>query len=399
MTTTTLIIDDDSFSLELLASQLEALGCEGVVACDRAEAGLALLESPASEVNLVFCDLQMPGIDGVEFVRHLGRIGYEGSLVLVSGEEGRLLQTVHKLALAHDIHMLGILSKPVATGELRQLLSGHSRRSSLPVRTLYASHVPEELSHSIADGELLNHYQPKVDLATGALIGVEALVRWDHPHAGLVQPDQFITLAEEHGLIDALTSAVLASAMRQSRQWHDTGLDLQMAVNVSMDNLARLDFPDEVAHLAGAAGVALGRVTLEVTESRLMTKDRRAPLDVLTRLRLKRVSLSIDDFGTGHSSLVQLRDIPFDELKLDRSFVNGAATDPALRAIVESTLAMARQLGIKSVAEGVEDRDDWDFLRANGCDIAQGYFIGRPMPGSEMPGWFERWERRRPELM
>ena len=177
----------------------------------------------------------------------------------------------------------------------------------------------------------------------------------------------------------------------------NAGLEIPVAINVSMDNLAALDFPDVVARLANEAGVGLNTVVLEVTESRLM-KDARGPLEILTRLRLKRIGLSIDDFGTGHSSLAQLRDIPFDELKLDRSFVGGAARDPALRAIIESTLVMAHQLDMKVVAEGVEDRCDWDFLRGLGCDVAQGYFIGRPMPATELPAWRAGWETRRCEL-
>ena len=253
------------------------------------------------------------------------------------------------------------------------------------------------MKRAITGGELVNHYQPKVELATGALVGVEALVRWQHPQAGLVFPDQFIAMAEAHDLIDELTHAVLSAALRQEHLWQDAGLDIQVAVNISMDNLAALEFPDLVSQWAHEAGVDLSNVVLEVTESRLM-KDVRAPLDILTRLRLKRVGLSIDDFGTGHSSLAQLRDIPFDELKLDRSFISGAAEDSALRAIVEATLAMARQLGMRSVAEGLETRADWDFLRALGCDVAQGYFIARPMPGSDVRGWRSGWEQRRSEL-
>ena len=345
----------------------------------------------------MFCDLQMPDIDGVEFVRHLARLGYRGGLVLVSGEDGRILQTVRKLAAAHGIHMLAALAKPVSPEQLRQVLAANaSRRAAVP-RAARPLQAPEELRRAIAGGELVNHYQPKVELATGALVGVEALVRWQHPRAGLVFPDQFIAVAEEHGLIDALTHAVLTAALHQARLWKDAGLELQVAVNISMDNLAALDFPDVVAQLASEAGVALSNVVLEVTESRLM-KDLHAPLDILTRLRLKRISLSIDVFGTGHSSLAQLRDIPFDELNLDRGFVNGAAGDASLRAIVEGTLAMARHLGMKSVAEGVEERVDWDFLRTLGCDVAQGYFIARPMPGGDLPGWRAGWELRRGEL-
>lgn len=389
----TLLIDDDPFALKLLAHQLALQGRQDVTLCEQAQQALDLLESQVDAINLVFCDLQMPEIDGVEFVRHLARIGYRGSLVLVSGEDGRVLQTVQRLAQAHEVHMLGILGKPVLPEALRQLLARHSSRRAVLPGAPRRRFPPEELRQAIAGGQLVNHYQPKVELASGRVVGVEALVRWAHPQAGLVPPDQFIGIAEEQGLIDALTHRVLADALAQARRWQDQGLDLRMAVNVSMDNLAALDFPDVVARLAQEAGVPPTQLTLEVTESRLM-KDVRAPLDILTRLRLKRIGLSIDDFGTGHSSLAQLRDIPFDELKLDRSFVNGAGQDASLRAIVQATLAMARQLGMQSVGEGVEDQADWDCLRSLGCDVAQGYFIARPMHGAALNAWLTDWAPR-----
>ena len=395
---TTLLIDDDPFALTLLSRQLNELGCTGLTLCERAQDALALLEAGEQRIELVFCDLQMPDMDGVQFVRHLARIGYRGSLVLVSGEDARVLQTVHRLAQAHQIHMLGAVSKPVSPAHLARLLAAHAARGSDVARTAARPQPPDELQAALANGEMLNHYQPKVAFASGALVGVEALVRWQHPRHGLLYPDHFVSTAEEHTLIDGLTRVVLGNALRQARTWQGQGLDLQVSVNVSMDNLAALDFPDVVAQLAHDAGVALPNLVLEVTESRLM-KDVRAPLDILTRLRLKRIGLSIDDFGTGHSSLAQLRDIPFDELKLDRSFVHGAAADTSLAAIVEGTLAMARHLGIKTVAEGVEDRADWDFMRTLGCDLAQGYFVARPMPGNELPHWQTGWEQRRAALM
>jgi EAL domain-containing protein (putative c-di-GMP-specific phosphodiesterase class I)/ActR/RegA family two-component response regulator len=394
----TLLIDDDPFALKLLARQLAQLGRNDVCQCEHAQDALLLLEAGSHAIDLVFCDLQMPGIDGVQFVRHLAHIGYRGSLVLVSGEDTRILQSVSRLVQAHQIHLLGAVAKPVPPERLGELLASHASRAGAVARVAVPPQTAAALGRAIAGGELVNHYQPKVALSTGALVGVEALVRWQHPQAGLIHPDGFIGIAEEHALIDALTRTVLTMALQQARCWQDSGLALQVSVNVSMDNLAALDFPDLVAQLAQEAGVALPLLVLEVTESRLM-KDQRAPLDILTRLRLKRIGLSIDDFGTGHSSLAQLRDVPFDELKLDRSFVHGAAADPALAAIVEGTLAMACQLGIKTVAEGVEDRTDWDFMRRLGCDLAQGYFVARPMPGADLPGWHAAWETRRQALL
>jgi EAL domain-containing protein (putative c-di-GMP-specific phosphodiesterase class I) len=239
----------------------------------------------------------------------------------------------------------------------------------------------------------VNYYQPKVAVADGRVVGVETLVRWRHPVDGLVMPDQFIGVAEAHGLIDALTRVVLTEALAQTRVWRDAGRDLRVAVNLSMDNLKTLDFADFIGDQAAMQGVSPSHVVLEVTESRLMG-DLRTPLDILTRLRLKRFRLSIDDFGTGHSSLSQLRDLPFHELKIDRSFVHRAWGNDTLSAIFNASLQLAHQLGMEVVAEGVEDRDDWNFLRRSGCDLAQGYFIGRPMPAAELPAWIDSWQHR-----
>jgi EAL domain-containing protein (putative c-di-GMP-specific phosphodiesterase class I) len=167
---------------------------------------------------------------------------------------------------------------------------------------------------------------------------------------------------------------------------------LQMSVNLSMDNLAALDFVDMVVGMSTQSGVAPQMMMLEVTETRLMS-DIRIPLEILTRLRLKRFRLSIDDFGIGNSSLAQLRDIPFDELKIDQSFVHGACSNEKLWAMFDSCLSLAKQLGLEVVAEGVEDQADWDFVRNRGCDIAQGYFIAKPMPGAELPEWIRTWDQ------
>jgi len=392
-----LLIDDEAFMLKLLAHQLAKLGFTQTQACDGGQAALALLATGAP-VDLIFCDLQMPGMDGVEFIRHLvQRVGYQGALVLVSGEDQRILQSAERLAQAHRLNVLGVLAKPVAPEQLRRVLDAFGAGAAAAPRGADKTYGASELRRAIEEGELVNYYQPKVAVASGAVAGVETLVRWRHPRDGLVQPDQFIATAEQHGLIDALTRGVLDGALRQARLWRDAGLHLHVAVNVSMDNLGAVGFPDLVTEAAARAGVPLTDLVLELTESRLMT-DRLAPLDILTRLRLKRIGLSIDDFGTGHSSLAQLRDIPFDELKIDRGFIHGAGADPSLKAIVGASCALARQLGMKIVAEGVEDRADWDFVRGAGCDLAQGYFIAEPMPGAALAGWVADWEARRGAL-
>jgi EAL domain-containing protein (putative c-di-GMP-specific phosphodiesterase class I) len=390
-----LLLDDDGFMLRLLAQQLAQLGFHDVTQCKWAHEALELLQAAPQEFGLVMFDLQMPKMDGIEFVRHLAALGFSGGLLVVSGEDPRIAQTALGLARAHRLDAIGTLSKPVSREALQRLLE--NRKPRAVVRAAAAAYAPQELQQAMAAGELVLHYQPKIDLADGVVAGVEALVRWQHPRDGLVFPDRFITTAEKNGLIHALTQYVLRHAVIQSRAWQDQGLTLPVAVNVSMDNLAVLEFADFVEQEVRHAGISASHLRLEVTESRLM-QDLVGPLDVLTRLRLKRISLSIDDFGTGHSSLVQLRDIPFEELKVDRSFIHGACADTSKRAIVEGSLRMAQQLGMTTVAEGVEDLADWRFVRDVGCTAAQGYFIAKPMPGRELPAWVYSWRGRWPQV-
>lgn len=387
-----IVIDDDAFALKLIARQLANLGCEDVVTFLQARRALVHLEDPHGSTDTIFCDLDMPEMDGVEFVRNLVRTSFNGGLVLISGEDKRILLAAERLARAHRLRVLGALSKPVSPVDLRRVLDRQLDNPTVPNR-VRKTYTAEELARAIENGELFCEYQPLVEVQSGRLVTVETLVRWQHVNDGVVYPDRFISVAEEHGLIDALTESVLDFALNQCRRWEDEGLKVQVAVNVSMDSLVTLRFPDMVTEKAAAAGISVSRLTLEVTESRLM-KDRISSLDILIRLRLKQVGLSIDDFGTGHSSLVQLRDVPFDELKIDRSFVHGACHDRSLRAIFSANAAMAEQLDMRIVAEGVENADDWAFLRTTGCTLAQGYFIGRPMRPEALPGWLDCWKVR-----
>lgn len=393
-----LVVDDEPFALRLITHQLGRLGFSDVMAHERAADALGRLEADVRAADVVLLDLQMPEMDGVEFVRHLGELRYQGALILISAEDERIIETTRKLARAHHLDVRGALHKPVTPLQLQGLLGEVPRPAVRQVAATPRHYTPARLLHAIVQGELRLVYQPKVELATGKVAGVETLVRWQHPEDGLVGPEHFIPLAEEHHLIDDLTRTMLGHALAQTRRWNEAGLRLHVGVNVSMDNLGALDFPDFVARSLADAGVPPEQLVLEVTESRLMTNVL-ASLDILTRLRLKHIGLSIDDFGTGHSSLAQLRDIPFDELKLDRGFVHGALHDHPNRAILEANLQMARQLGMRTVAEGVEDRDDWRLLRRLQCELAQGYFIARPMAGDDLVGWMADWEARVPALI
>lgn len=401
-----LLIDDEPFQLKILGRQFANLGFDRQTCFTDARAAMALVAKEPGRFGLLACDLHMPLMDGVEVVRCLGELGFRGALLLISGEDIRVLQTAERLARAQSLQVLGAVKKPVPVTALRTLLASLLRDSppssiQTPQKAKGPAAAPLDtmtLALAISNGELVVHYQPKVSLDSARFLGVEALVRWQRPGGELMGPDHFIGLAEEQGLIGALTDDVLARSLAQVRRWSDRGLQLQVAVNVSMLSLVDHQFPDRVLSALQTAGVPASKLVIEVTESRLVHEQVRT-LDVLTRLRLKRVSLSIDDFGTGHSSLSQLHDMPFAELKLDRRFVTGAHANSSQQAIVGPTLEMAHQLGLHTVAEGVETLEDWRWLQARGCAAAQGWFIGRPMAADRLLGWLAEWDTRRSSLI
>jgi diguanylate cyclase (GGDEF)-like protein len=243
-----------------------------------------------------------------------------------------------------------------------------------------------ELRHALDNDELVLHFQPKVALSSGRVIGAEALVRWQHPERGLLGPHEFLGLAERTGLIGDITRWVLDAAVRQCAAWRRSGLELPVAVNLAGANIVDTTLPESVAHILQRWEVPGRLLECEVSEDTVMGDPRRAG-DVLERLRELGVRLSLDDFGTGHSSLSYLKRLPLDEVKIDRSFVIGMADDPSDAAIVRSTIDLARHLGLEVVAEGVETTEVLDVLAALQCDVAQGFLLSRPLPAAEFDGW------------
>ena len=390
-----LLLDDDPLQLKLLARTLNGLGYTKLLGCSSAAAALLALKSPERQIGLILLDLNMPGVDGVAFLKLLSERRAEVPVVLVSGEDERLIESAARFGASQNIKILGAITKPVLPAELKTVLEHWEKPPAEPAPL--RQYPAEQIARAILDGELVPYFQPIVNLATGALAGAETLVRWQHPRDGLVMPGQFITVAEERGLIRDITGLMLRAAVAQGRAWRDQGLEVFVAVNISMGDLTRTDFADFVLDALERSGLPPSHLVLEVSEQRF-AQDPDTAVAAISRLRLRRITMAIDNFGIGSSSLVQLRDLPFNAVKVNGSFVHGAGGNAVLGAIVNASIDLARQLGMRTVAEGVEDSTDWVWLRASPCELAQGWFIGAPMAASELGPWLSAWEKRRRRL-
>ena len=383
-----LVLEDHDFQRRIAVRLLAECGVSKVFEAASGDEALAAVRAQAMDV--LVCDLQTPGMDGVEFIRHVAEEQLAGSIIIASGLEPALISTVEQMADAHGLQVLGAIEKPLTKDKLQTLL-----RQYRPSQPLKAPEVVElmsldEIAQGIAGDEFLPYFQPKVFIGTRRLVGTEALIRWRHPERGLVPPKAFIQVAEGTPLINELTAIMLDKSLAQCRVWLDQGWPLSVSINFSADVLSGVGVADHVAARTLAHGLEPAQVIVEVTESMVASNDAHM-LETLARLRMKGFGLSIDDYGTGYSSLQQLSRIPFTELKIDRSLVDGAHEKPSLRTLLESSLELARKLKMKSVAEGVETEQDWNLLKELGCDIAQGYLVAKPLPAGEVKDWYGKW--------
>jgi EAL domain-containing protein (putative c-di-GMP-specific phosphodiesterase class I)/ActR/RegA family two-component response regulator len=370
-----LVVDDQPDILDFVAQVAESLGWRVARAAGADEFRARLREL---EPTLVMLDLQMPGTDGVELIRELGRLGTAAPVLISSGMDERVLASAEQLGLSYGLRMVGLVQKPIMLADLEAILRRHVAVEQGPTAA--------ELRRALDRSQLVNFYQPKLRLEGGAwrIHGVEALIRWQHPDLGLVYPDAFIGLAEDTGLIAALTDFVLQDGIRQLGAWRAQGVDLELAVNLSPRLVRELDFPDRLADLMRGHGVDNPRLTLEITETAAL-EDPARTRDILTRLRVKGFGLSLDDFGTGYSSLTQLYRMPFSELKIDRSLGMELHASREARTIARSMIDLAHNLGLKVCTEGVENAAALQFLEAAGSDYVQGFHLGRPMPAAAIP--------------
>jgi EAL domain-containing protein (putative c-di-GMP-specific phosphodiesterase class I)/FixJ family two-component response regulator len=391
-----IIVDDDAIARRLAAGVLRNLGINPEhEAADGVEA-LAKIRHDANHIDIALCDLDMEGMDGVEFLAQLGAERPGMSVVLLSGMDKSLIESVEGMAKSSGLRVLGALQKPVDRDKLSGLLArlgGTSVSRAAPGEPRGQITV-EDVATALNQKQFVPFFQPKVELRTGELIGAESLVRWRHPELGLVPPNRFIPLCEDSGQIVDLTWHMLESSLRTLSEWLIEGLDVSVSVNITVGFLEELAVTENIIALAQNMQVSPNRIILEITESTATTHVVTV-IGNLARLRMRGFGLSIDDFGTGYASMQQLSRIPFNELKVDRSFVSGAARYPNLRTILESSLDLGRRLGLQTVAEGIETHDELALLREIGCDAAQGFLFGRPMEAANFSRWAKEWREDR----
>ncbi|WP_460731440.1 EAL domain-containing response regulator [Lysobacter tyrosinilyticus] len=389
-----MVVEDHGFQRRMALRLLTDLGLAELSEASDGRSALHLLEGNNDPPDVLLVDLDMPGMDGIEFIGHVAQRQLARAVIVASALDPALLNTVQTMARAYGLRVLGSVEKPLTREKLASVLASYDENLHDYDADEFVEVTVEAAREALANNEIEPWFQPQVELGNGRPVAVEALARWRRNDGRIVRPANFIPLFEREGLVGELTDHMLVQACRWKAMWDQRGLRLNLAINVSPQLLADETAADRYQDIVRRHNIEPNEVILEITESSVMADAARG-LGVLARLRLKGFGLSIDDFGTGYSSLAQLSHIPFTELKIDQGFVSGAAAQPRKRAVIEASLDLARKLQLDVVAEGVETVEEWQMLAELGCGMAQGFLISPPVPGNELTTALARW--RRPE--
>jgi len=377
-----MLVDDEPSILDLVQRHLEKMGYCNIIPCLSGQVALEKYQENKNWFDIIISDLNMPEMNGVELLRYLSEEDYSGGIILLSGEDKRILEVAKDLARARNLNVIGYISKPFKRESLELLLSQYSPQDPKISAPLLDEISEEELRAGMNVDNLLIAFQAKTKLDTGKVTGVEALARWNHKERGLLPPYTFIPLAERCQLIDELTYNIYRKTLSQISAWLKKDIILEVSINISVNSFNRDGFVDFLIQIAEEYNVNPDMIIFEITESQIM-EDSLECLEKLMQLRMKNFGLAIDDFGTGNSNMAQLKKIPFTELKIDQSFVGGACEDPTARAMLASSVDLAKKLDMYTVAEGVETKAELAMVEELGCDQIQGYYIAKPMFANE----------------
>jgi EAL domain-containing protein (putative c-di-GMP-specific phosphodiesterase class I) len=378
-----LVVDDERVQQTLVIRAVTPMGYQVDAAADLQQATAFLL---AHHYEAVVLDLSLGETEGISLLRALRDAKGDPTLIFLSRLDERVITASLRLAAGMGLRVAGMLQKPASPGALRELLRDAPPRLVRIAEPEHCRPSIAELATALQRGIIVPHFQPQISLRDGRVVGVEALARWPRATGDDAPPEVFVPLAEQSGLIIPLTFDITRAALEACGRWQVRHPDCRVAVNISSLVLADPRLPDEIERLLADTGVAPGALIAEITESCVIANPLLAT-EVLTRLRIKGIELSIDDFGTGHSSLLTLLRLPFSELKIDRSFISLCETDAEAWKIVRATISMARELGLRVVAEGIETESVAKLLREVGCEVAQGWYFARAMAEAELIPW------------
>ncbi len=389
-----LLVEDHDFQRRLGSRLLVELGVGSVMEASGGFEALEILRAMEKPPDVVLVDLDMPGMDGVEFIGLIAQHRLAPAIAVVSAMDAALLHAVQVMAEALGLRVLGSVPKPLSRDRLGQVLNLLESEPVAKVPYAVVETTVEQVRAAFESGQIVAYFQPQAEMHNGKIVSVEALARWVQPDGQVLSAVHFMPLVEAHGMIEAFTERMLGLSCEWQQRWSTEGDRLKVSVNISAQNLTGPEIADNYERIVRSHGMRPPDVVLEVTESALMSDTARG-LAMLARLRLKGFGLSVDDFGTGYSSLAQLSEIPFTELKIDRGFVHRSPEQPRKVAMIETSLDLARKLGLKVVAEGIETIKEWQLLAQRGCDLAQGYLISAAVPGDRLLEAIERWRKTR----
>ncbi|OFA01086.1 EAL domain-containing protein [Duganella sp. HH101] len=390
-----LVAEGDQVQRHALADILVHLGVGRITQAPDGHTALRHFSAGITpKVDIAIIDLALPGMDALELIRRLAEAKSRVGVLVVGAQSNAVLFSVETMAAAYGINMLGAIGKPVIGSRLEALIANYLEPEQAHTASSRAQVPPisfAEVGQGLQMREFDPFFQPKIELETGQVKGLEMFARWRHPLYGVLGPASFMQVLEDNRRIDFLDWSMIEKSVAACRTLHDQGIPISFSINVDQGTLAHPQFMEQIAACLERHRIMPDYITFEMTESAVLTTDPHF-LERLLRLRMKGFGLAIDDYGTGRSNLQLLARIPFSELKIDRSFVDGASKKQAIGTVLRSCLGLARSLDRRSVAVGVETKQDWDFLQGLGCTYAQGYYIAKPMPVEEFPAWLADWQ-------